>query len=93
MKKRDFKELTNDIDTKIISRTLTEINKIPCVYEIWNWDGIVGDSIIFYKDDIKIYSDDEIVALACKKLNRKIEEYTISTKDLFTFLNFNFKTN
>ena len=92
MKNRDFEDLDVDVNTKIISRTHTEINSIPCVYEIWNWDGLLGESIVFYKEDIVSFSDDDIIELISNQLSKNLKKYTITRESKFVFINFNFET-
>lgn len=93
MKERDFKDLTMDSETKLMSRTNFKINEIACVHEYWNWDGITGESFIFYTEDIHTISDEKIVEILSTFLSKRIEGYTLNRKEKFSFLNFNFKTN
>ena len=56
-----FNNISEQKDTKIIFRTETRFGDFDVVYEKWEWDGILAESIIFDEDDVSEMDDDEII--------------------------------
>jgi hypothetical protein len=93
MNSRDFDDLTIDLDTKLLSRHIIDINGIPCAHENWIWDGIFGESLIFYKDDLKDLTEDGIFDFISIGKEVKKEGSTIKVGDKFVYFNFNFEVS
>ncbi len=93
MNQKNFKDLTTDSDTKIISRTISKIKEIPFAHELWSWDGIKGESIIFYTEDVLSFSDEDIIAIVFNNESKNIKDFTLKRTEKFVFLNFNFQTS
>lgn len=89
--KREFDDLTVDADTKLLSRKKVKIHDIEFVHENWEWDGVFGNSAIFYTDDVKSMSDDELKKFVSPLLKEAGSEVTIKRKEKYTFTNFNFE--
>ena len=56
-----FNNIPEQKDTKIIFRAETRFGDFDVVYEKWEWDGILAESIIFDEDDVSEMDDDEII--------------------------------
>ncbi len=87
---KDFNDIELDPETKLLSRKIIQINGIACAHEFWSWDGINGESLIFYKDDLLPYSDDDIYNLAFADIVNKPKSHTLKRTEKFIYLNFNF---
>ena len=89
-----FNNIPEQKDTKIIFRTETRFGDFVVVYEKWEWDGILAESIIFNEDDVSEMNDDEIInkvkdsPLFDEKLYKG--DPTIRHNSGFVFVNFNF---
>ena len=90
MQKRD--KNADDPDTEILVRIDINIENLHAAYEIWHWDGIVGESLIFDSNDVTGLSEKELIRLLCKnKLIEITSDYTIkTTEDGLLFISFNF---
>ncbi len=53
-----FNNIPEQKDTKIIFRAETRFGDFDVVYEKWEWDGILAESIIFDEDDVSEMDDD-----------------------------------
>ena len=80
-------------DTKILFRLEAKLGKFDILYEQWNWEGILAESIIFANDDISGMTDEEIEQEVRKSpLVKNGSEMKIKRSDAgFTFVNFNFE--
>ncbi|MEG2079183.1 hypothetical protein [Chryseobacterium sp.] len=86
---KKFQNLTTDEETKILFRQQTIFNGYDAMMESWIWDGIEGQSVIFYSNDVKNLTDEELMNLI--KEHYKNETFTISRNNAdYVFLNFNF---
>ena len=56
-----FNNIPEQKDTKIIFRAETRFGDFDVVYEKWEWDGTLAESIIFDEDDVSEMNDDEII--------------------------------
>jgi len=87
-----FKNVPKDKDTKTISQKEIKLGDLDVLFELWFWDGIASNSIIFDNNDIQNLSDEELKALV--KPHVRLEPASeIIVKRLesgFTFVNFNF---
>ena len=89
-----FNNISEQKDTKIIFRAETRFGDFDVVYEKWEWDGILAESIIFDEDDVSEMDDDEIInqvkdsPLFDDKIYKG--DPTIRRISGFVFVNFNF---
>ena len=89
-----FNNIPGQKDTKIIFREDTKFGDFDVVYEKWEWDGILAESIIFDEEDVSEMDDDEIInkvknsPLFDDKIYKGIP--TIRRNSGFVFVNFNF---
>lgn len=80
-------------DTMLISSKKGNLGQFEILHQVWRWEGIKGESIIFADDDINDLSEDEIKELVrnSPQLTDKGSSLTFSQKgNGFTFVNFNF---
>lgn len=79
-------------DTKTIEQREISINSLPCLFQRWSWESINASSCIFHTFDVQSFSDDQLQALIAEsELSNTLGTKTISRKDYFTFVNFNFQ--
>lgn len=81
-------------DTAVLVNTVMEFDGIECVFQIWVWDGIEGQSLIFQDEDVAAM-DEETLKAKVRSWIRVTEESDVTFSRLgsgFTFVNFNFTT-
>ena len=89
-----FNNIPVEKDAEIIFRAENKFGDLDVVYEKWEWDGILAESIIFNEDDVSEMNDDEIInkvkdsPLFDEKLYKG--DPTIRHNSGFVFVNFNF---
>ena len=88
-----FKNVPVEEDTKILFRNEAKFGKYEVLYEMWSWEGISAESIIFESDDISDLTDEELEQEVRKSpLVKNDSAVTIKRLDAgFTFVNFNFE--
>ena len=89
-----FKNIPVEKDTRILFRNEAKLGDYDVLYEMWSWEGISAESIIFASDDISALTDEELEQEVRKStLLKKESAVTIKRLDSgFTFVNFNFET-
>jgi hypothetical protein len=89
-----FKKVPVDEDTRILFRQEATLGEYDVLYEMWSWEGISAESIIFASDDISDLTDEELELEARKSpLVKSDSAITIKrTPAGYTFVNFNFET-
>ena len=89
-----FKNLPVDDDTRIYSTEVKKIEEYDVAYQKWSWDGIYGESIIFLNDDVQSLEREDVLELIKRAdFVKFISTTTYKKGDVYTFVNFNFKTN
>ena len=89
-----FNNIPEQENTKIIFRAETKFGDLDVVYDKWEWDGILAESIIFDEGDVSEMNDDEIInqvkdsPLFDDKIYKG--DPTIRHISGFVFVNFNF---
>jgi hypothetical protein len=89
-----FAGIPVDDDTVVLLNTPMEFDGLECMFQIWVWDGIQAQSLIFVNEDVA-HMDDQDLKDAVRRWVRVEEEsdITLSRSDSgFTFVNFNFTT-
>jgi hypothetical protein len=88
-----FKNVPVEEDTRILFRNEAKFGDYDVLYEMWSWEGISAESIIFASDDISGLTDDELEQEVRKSpLVKKESAVTIKRLEAgFTFVNFNFE--
>jgi len=88
----NFKDLPVDKDTRIIKNSEIQINGIDVLNQKWNFDGIIGNSIIFKSPDVSNLSDTELLEFIKEHSEIKINgSVTFSDKNGYRFVNYNFE--
>lgn len=90
-----FKNVSVEVDTKIITQIECKIADYAALYQTWVWDGIFGESIIFTKEDVAHLNDEEVKQLVTdsKYYQSAMGNITFSRgKSNFVFVNFNFQS-
>jgi len=89
-----FKNVPVEEDTRVLFRNEAKFGKYDILYEMWSWEGISAESIIFVSDDISDLTDEELEQEIRKSpLVKKESAVTIKRLDVgFTFVNFNFES-
>ena len=91
---KKFDNVPVEEDTRILFRQEAQFGTYEVLYEMWSWEGISAESIIFASDDISDLTDEELEQEVRKSpLVKKESAVTIKRLDSgFTFVNFNFET-
>ena len=81
-------------DTKILFRQEASLGNIEVLYEMWSWEGISAESLIFANEDVADMTDEALEQEVRKSpLVNEESDMTIKRLDAgFTFVNFNFET-
>lgn len=86
---KKFDNVSVEQDTTILSSIVSKLGDSDCLYQVWVWDGIKGESMVFVADEVKDIPDQD---LCSTPLIKNIDEVTISRdRDGYTFVNFNFE--
>jgi hypothetical protein len=89
-----FKQIPVEIDTTIISRKEVNVASYEALYEIWSWDGVTAESIIFDSKDVAHLTDSEIEEMILTlSFFKRESSVTLKRSTDFTFVNFNFTSN
>lgn len=91
--KEKFKDISVEPDTLILLRGEIKVGETDAVYEKWEWDGIYGESVIFFNEDIPNLNEEDITNMVKEDtaLIQNSSQTTFSITEKHTFLNFNFK--
>lgn len=86
---KKFDNVSVEQNTTVLSSIVTKFGDIDCLYQVWVWDGIKGESVIFVADEVKDIPDLE---LCSTPLIKDVDDVTFSrNRDGYTFVNFNFE--
>ncbi len=91
--KDKFKNVPIEEDTKLLFSNEFKFDGRDVLYQMWSWDGIQGESLIFLTEDVKDLTEDQIKEMVKESpLVKKKDSITYSQGDSgYTFLNFNFE--
>ena len=88
-----FSDVPLDEDTKVLFELESTLDKYDVLYQVWFWDGITAESIIFLSEDVSELNDEELKELV--KSSPLVEkESKLTTNDRsgkYSFVSFNFK--
>tara|TARA_Y100000385_G_scaffold107883_1_gene112063 strand:- start:68 stop:346 length:279 start_codon:yes stop_codon:yes gene_type:complete len=89
---KKFSKIIPEVDTKIISIDYINLNGFDSRHEVWSWDGIMAESLIFCTKDFK-NPEIEVLSIVENYIKEKFNEkkHTIKIKDDFVFFNYNFE--
>ena len=89
-----FQNVPVEKGTRIHFEKETRIGDMDILHQVWSWDGVHAESIIFRNTDVQNFSDEELQGIVEKSFKEKLQKnrkMTISRSDSgFTFVNFNF---
>jgi hypothetical protein len=90
--KEKFADVPRDPDTRILSQALGTLGGIDALHQRWNWEGVLGESLIFVSEDVKGLGEEGLKQLARESsLVQDGSDFTIKRHPLgYTFVNFNF---
>ena len=57
---KKFSNVPVEEDTRILFRKEAKLGKFDVLYEMWSWEGISAESIIFANDDAGDMTDNEL---------------------------------
>lgn len=87
-----FNTRSIDEDTRILSTEYLNQDGYDLLIEIWLFDGIKGQSLIFVSPQIATLSEDDIREYSFKFLDLPEQsKWTLKRKQDFTYFNFGFK--
>jgi len=88
----DFSSIPVDQDTLIIKQSEIKISDIQALNQKWNFDGIIGSSLIFNSIGVEKFSDTELLEFIKENSEIKINgSVTFSDKNGYRFVNYNFE--
>lgn len=92
--KKDFTNISNDPGTRILMSLEAKLDDFDVCYQVWIFEGVRAESMIFHNDDVKDLSDEDLIAEVKESPLVKPEKgFTVSRNNPdFTFVNFNFET-
>jgi len=90
-----FKDVPLEEDTRLTGQKIITIGDLEALRQRWTWEGIRAQSLIFYTDEVRQLSDDDL-----KALTREVPWFgtghegavTIVRQEKYTFVNFDFET-
>ncbi|ABM03685.1 hypothetical protein Ping_1911 [Psychromonas ingrahamii 37] len=90
-----FEQVPTDSETKILYQHQAKLGDYDVLYQIWHWDGIKAESIIFASEDVSTLDDDKLKReISQSRLLKENSSITLKRNESgFTFVNFNFETD
>lgn len=88
-----FASLPQDADTRIKSQRHINMAGIDALHQVWTWDGVKGESLIFAAADLSEATDRQIVDMAQSAgFVTNDPDFDIKRSESgFVFLNFGFE--
>ena len=87
-----FKDVPQDNNTVIIFESPMKFEDNDILYQKWASDGIMAESIIFFSNDIKEMSNEELEKyVRSSDIVNSDSQITISRGEKYCFVNFNFE--
>jgi hypothetical protein len=88
-----FKDVPVEEDTRVLRREVVTVGGREVLHEIWTWDGVRGETIVFVSKEVGGLRDTELEAIV--RQSNMVElgsQITIKRSDSgFTFASFNFR--
>jgi len=89
-----FQNVPVEKGTRIHFEKEIRVGEMDTLHQVWSWDGVRAESVVFQNNDVQGLSDDELQNIVREHLKEKITEdakMTMSRSESgFTFVNFNF---
>src|SRR6056297_879123 len=88
----DIDAIPLDPDTKIRSTKPIELAGLFGAHQVWSFDGVVAESLIFHTEDLRQMTDSELKSLAIESgLCEPTSQFSLGKNASgYTFINFNF---
>lgn len=87
-----FKSIPVDPDTVFKKREQIVIGQLECIHEVWYWEGIDGETLIFKTKDVQAWSEQQLMELVRTYPGYTLYSgYTMKRGEIFTFVNYNFE--
>ncbi len=89
---KKFENVLIEKDTTILSSEFIKIQGFDCKHEVWKWDGIKAESLVFYKYDFDEPYEKNILKIVENYIhdNYQSSKHTIKTSGDYIFFNYNF---
>lgn len=89
-----FEQVPVDEGTKIIYQHEARLGDYDVLHQMWSWDGVTAESIIFDSGDVSELSDNALEGEVRKSpIVKNDSSITLTRAESgFTFVNFNFET-
>lgn len=89
--KEKFNNISVEKDTKILETAEITVDSYDAVIQKWCWDGIYGESLIFFNEDISELNEDQVKSKVQESdLLYEGSQMTFKKGEIYTFVNFNF---
>ena len=89
-----FQNVPIEKGTRIHFEKEIKIGTMNVLHQVWSWDGVHAESIIFHNEDVLLHTEDEVKEIVVGHFKDGLQKnfkMTISRSDSgFTFVNFNF---
>ena len=91
MTARTFDRVPVESDTHILSRLEARFDDYPVLHQVWFWEGIRAETLVFHASDVAALDDAALRALVFgSPLVKPGSRMTLSRGEDYTFVNFNF---
>jgi len=78
-------------DTSIYQQKEVSLGGIDVLWQQWSWEGITGTTVVFAVNEVKELTDEQLKELVKPLVNDKGKQFTISHKENWVFVNFDFE--
>ena len=79
---------TTDLDTKIIHSEIRQLGDISFKVEAWDWDGIIGHSLIFTEESFATLNEESLRKLFQAESGLSIDSAQIKHTTGLVFINY-----
>lgn len=85
----DESKIPQDQDTLTLKSQKMTISGYKCIFEMWSWDGILGNSFIFDQHETSAISDNDLTSLVLESLGESARDVkvTLARKGSHSFVN------
>jgi hypothetical protein len=91
---KKFDSVPVEEDTIVLRNQETHLGEYAVLHQIWKWDTIIAESIIFLDEEVIDLEDQDLETIVKSSPFYKKGQTTIKRSELgFTFVNFNFESD
>ena len=89
---KKFDSVKIEKDTRVFSTRYIKVKNYDCRREVWGWDGIKAQSLIFCKSDFKEPIEDNILSICEEYIGEEFDgsKHTFKPSRDYVFFNYNF---